>query len=185
MRTFVNRLLTVALLGILFGPFVMAGITTTKNPGNITYVGSVPDQGDLNQYLSDVKANGSPLMGTTQIVSNVVAAGQLMSASTMVNQYIRRTGAGAITDTIDSAVNILAAMPGAKVGDSFWFVLANFNTGTLTLSNGVSPAANITLNGTLTIAQSAARFFIGQISAVGATPTVVINGAFSTPSITQ
>jgi hypothetical protein len=185
MRKLANMLLTVALAAVLFAGLSYGAITTTKTPGGLGYSGGLIDAGDLAQYLSDVKNNGAALMGTTQIVSNVVAAGQLMSASTMINQYIRRTGAGAITDTIDSAVNIVAAMPGAKVGDSFWFILANFNTGTLTLSNGVSPAANITLNGTLTVAQSAVRWFIGTISAVGATPSVVINGAFSVPSATQ
>lgn len=95
------------------------------------------------------------------------------TAHSMLSGLLVRTPGSAITDVPDTAANIIAAMENPQVGSSFFFVVVNLTAATLTLgtSTGVTLAGAVT-----TVAASSARMYQAQVTALGASPAVVITG---------
>lgn len=102
-----------------------------------------------------------------------VGAGTL-TAAMLLSGLIMRTGpTGAYTDTTDTAALIVAAMgDNTQVGDSFEFTHVNGVAYACTLAGGT----DVTLAGTTANAASKVRRYRATVTAVGATPAVLITG---------
>ena len=110
--------------------------------------------------------------GMTTVTTKTTAGAVTYTAAEILGGLIKRdpNGAGR-SDVTPTATLLIAAMPGAKVGDSFVFTIVNdadaAETITLTAGTGV------TLSGTMTIAQSNAKAFQVVITGV-ATPAATV-----------
>ena len=104
--------------------------------------------------------------------ADATAGVRTWTAQSMLGGLLVRTPGSAITDLPDTAANIVAAMDNPQVGSSFFFVVVNLTASILTLGT----STGVTLAGTTAIAASAIRMYHAQVTAVGATPAVVISG---------
>ena len=94
---------------------------------------------------------GELLAGNLLPASNAtVGAGTLTAAQIASGCILRTASGGAVTDTTDTAVNIIAAMPNLEIGDSFICYYSNQNAAIMTLAGGVG----VTASGTLATAAS-------------------------------
>lgn len=73
---------------------------------------------------------------------------------------------GAATFTLPTAALLVAGMPGAKVGDTFWFIITNNSAGANTIT--VAAGSGGTADGTLTVAQNVVRMFVLTLTNVTA-----------------
>ena len=126
--------------------------------------------------VSGANATGTwPVRGAVASITS--ATGAVLTAAELTgggNQgIIARAGSptGGITDTTDTAANIVAALAGASVGVVFRFRLVNTSGQTVTLGGG----SGVTLAGGLTTATGASHDFIGIVTAT-ASPAVEIFG---------
>lgn len=95
-----------------------------------------------------------------------------LTAAALVGGFILRSGPGGnYNDTTDTATNILAAYPGARVGDSFEFTHVNGVAFIATIVAG----AGVTLAGTTANAASKVRKYLVVFTNVD-TPAVTITG---------
>jgi hypothetical protein len=80
---------------------------------------------------------------------------------------IRDCNGGNRADTIPTAADLVADLPGAVAGMSFDFVLRNSsdNAETITVT---APDAAVTISGTATVAQSNSKLFTVVLTNVGA-----------------
>jgi hypothetical protein len=98
------------------------------------------------------------------------------TASELLGGLILRDPNGAGRSDVTPTAALLAAQMSQacelKVGDSFEFIIRNDADAaeTITLTAGT----NVTLSGTMTIAQSNSKRFLCRCTAVGATPTFTI-----------
>ncbi len=93
-----------------------------------------------------------------------------MTAAQIVSGcLIRAAQTAAVTDTLDSAVNIMAAIPNCVAGTSFRFRSVNAGDFTQTLAAG----AGIILSGTIAVAPGTWREWVGVVSSV-ATPAIAM-----------
>lgn len=110
--------------------------------------------------------------GTTDTLTGVQVASGV---------FVRSGATAAVAATTDTATNIVAALgANAYVGQTFMLFYVNLNTssGAVTVSAGTG----VTLVGTNTIPVAGLRVYIGTVTAIGATPAVTLNGAFSVGS---
>lgn len=119
-----------------------------------------------------LQANGPAIFQTVATSQITTAAAVTFTAAQMLGGYIPRDPAGgARADKVDTAANIVAAMPNVKVNDSFEFIVQNdadaAETITLTTNTGC------TMSGTMTIAQNNSKRFRAVVTNVG-TPAVTI-----------
>jgi hypothetical protein len=163
---------------IQYGVVLQAGST-----GHQIQVGSISgfsgaaiiDQGKLNTvshdggvYVGAIRSFQS-MLGNYLAISN--AAGVTLTAAQLLGQAISHAGATTVSDTTDTAANIIAAIPGAFSGMFFQVKIMNFNSGVLTILGG----SGVTPIGTNTIAAGGTRDFMVFISNVGS-PAVSIFG---------
>lgn len=102
------------------------------------------------------------------------AAGQTLTPAQILPGVLKRSGAGAVTDTTPSADDILASMPGAERGTGWEFTLINNDSDTLTLAAGTG----VTLLGTPTTATLQARRFLVRVGTTSPN-TVTIQSEFT------
>lgn len=96
------------------------------------------------------------------------AAGTTITAANITAGYSLRSGqTAAVTDTLDSAANIVAAIPNCAVGTTFKYRSVNGGGFTQTLAAG----AGTTLSGTMTVAPGAWREWMGVVTNV-ASPAI-------------
>lgn len=167
------------LFAFLSSLFFRPSITSVKgNPDPISgteQAGALVPNGGLINQLTALQQNASPAFGnwSQTVIPNVAAA--TYAAAGLVGGIIRRlsTGGTVITDCTDTATNIIAAIPGAKVGQSFPVILANLNS-----STGVTLAAGtgVTMAGTNVVGGLSARLFLGSVTGSNA---VTLTGCFS------
>ena len=101
-----------------------------------------------------------------------VGAGTL-TAAMLISGLIMRTGpTGAYNETTPTAAQIVAAMDNPQIGDSFDFTHVNGVAYTATLVAGT----DVTLAGVTANAASKVRRYRCTVTAIGATPTVLITG---------
>lgn len=82
---------------------------------------------------------------------------QTLSAAAIVGGLITHASHTASrTDTTDTAVNILAAMPDMDIGDTFVLAIASLAAFTIVVAGG----AGVTASGNLTVAASSMKFFL-------------------------
>ena len=120
---------------------------------------------------------GEPTMGSIPMPStttSTVAAGtaKTVTAAQMIGGLVLHDPTGASTDTLDTAANLVAAMPGAAVGQSFYFDFVNIadasETITVAAGTGGTTFTYSPATGTYTIAQNAGKRFLVQLTNVTA-----------------
>lgn len=114
-------------------------------------------------------------------VTNVTTAGNATyTAASLLGGFITRDPAGGARDDVTpTAALIIKAMgPNVKVGDSFEFTIRNTADASETIT--VTAGTDVTLSGTMTIAQNASRRFLAVVTSVSSlTVTLYSNGAFT------
>jgi hypothetical protein len=152
-------------------------VKTTPAPSAAEVAGAMPTQGGMLSLINSLVQNASPVFGNflSRIYSGTTQ--QTYNALDMLGGVIKRYGlTGATTDSTDTATNIVNAMPGATVGQSFLMMIANLtSTGNLTV--GVN--AGITITGTASIQAGYARLYVGQVTGSGA---VTLQNCFTFPA---
>lgn len=155
-----------ALISLLFA-FLRLGITTVKTgasdpPAGMEQAGALVPNGQIVQLAAALSQNASPAFGNMSgtIVPNTPAPATY-PAQAMVGGYIMRFSPGAATtDSTDTGTNIVNAIPGAKVGQSFPLTVANLGSGAITLGSNTG----VQLLGTMLIGSAQARLFLGQVT---------------------
>ncbi len=141
------------------------------NPNGYIDAAGAPVQSVVGQTGAVTAAQISAAIGTlvtrNQSVATVDSAtGVTLSAADMVGGWILRTGAatGAVTDTTDTAANLVSAYNASdtQVGSSFLMGINNTTGQVLTLAAGTG----VTLSGTMTINPSNTRVFLGVFTDV-------------------
>lgn len=167
-----------ALISFLAG-FLRPAITSIKGApdpiGGTEQAGAMVPNGALLQQIGAMQTNGSPAFGNWNqtVIPNIAAA--TYNAQALVGGIIRRLGTGGtvFTDCTDTATNIVNAIPGAKVNQTFPLIIANLNSSTgITLLAGTG----VTLAGTSVIGGLQARLFLGQVTGSAA---VTFTGCFA------
>lgn len=155
--TFLIRFLMAAIVS-----FLRLGITPVKitvPPGSIEILGAMPTQAGLVGAVTDLTNNAAPAFGNMgQAPYSGVT--NTWSAADMVGGVIRRYGAQTSADLTDTAANIVASIPGAKVNQTFPLWVANMGLGTATPIGGTG----VTLVGTTTISMQAVKLYIGKVT---------------------
>lgn len=141
------------------------------NPNNYIDAAGAPVQSVVGATgaitASQIASAIGTLVSRNQSVATVSSAtGVTLSAAEMVGGWILRTGAatGAITDTTDTAANLVAAYNASdtQVGSSFLLGINNTTGQTLTLAAG----SGVTVAGTATINNDNTRVFLGVFTNV-------------------
>lgn len=113
---------------------------------------------------------------TTEATAGVVTytADQLMGGF-----ILRDPNGSARSDVTPTAALLVAAMPGAFVGQSFETTIRNTADAAETIT--ITAGTDCTLSGTMTIAQNASRRFLVVVTAIGTSPTYTVysNGSFT------
>lgn len=99
------------------------------------------------------KATQTALVGTATV-----------TAAQLLTKVLDGTPVAAATYTLPTAALLVAAIPGARVGDSFHFVVNNKSAGANTIT--VAAGTGVTANGTLTVAKDVIRMFLVIITNV-------------------
>lgn len=104
----------------------------------------------INGMLTEA-GPGDLRMGNVVPGANATVGAGTLTAAQIKSGCILRTASGsAVTDTTDTAANILAAMPDLEVGESFLCYYSNQNAFVMTLAGGTG----VTASGTLATAAS-------------------------------
>lgn len=169
----------VSLLLSLLAGFFRLCITSVKTaPDPVTGIeqaGALVPNAGLVPALAALQTNAAPAFGNWSLT--VVASGlaaRTYSGAELVGGIIRRHSVGGtvITDCTDTATNIINAIPGAKVNQTFALFLANLNSSTgVTLAGGTG----VTIAGTNVIGGLSGRLFLGQVTGSAA---VTLTGCF-------
>lgn len=149
------------------------GVNIGSSTGQITTMGALPNYDSIQQRLLLIAQRASSTFNNWNF-SNVTGGNQNYAAANMVGGpaiITRSLGSGANNDTTDSATNIIAAIPGAQTGQTFGLIVANMNTGTLTISGGTG----VTMAGTATLGTLTFKMFVGQVTGAS---SVQISEAF-------
>jgi hypothetical protein len=109
--------------------------------------------------------------GTYATATDATATGITISAARMLNGILAHSPTSGVNDATDSAANLVAGMPGCVVGSTFEFYLKNTSASAISIT--VTAGANVSLTGTMTVAQNNVRFFSGVVTNC-ATPAVTL-----------
>lgn len=163
---------------VFLAGFLRLGITTVKtNPDPIAGIeqdGALVPNGALVAAINALQTNASPAFGNW----SQVLIPQSLSATTYTGNQIaggiirRLSPAGTTVDSTDTATNIILAIPGAKVNQSFPLFVANMGSSALQVAAGTG----VTMAGTNVISGFSVRLFLGQITGSAA---VTMTGLFS------
>lgn len=108
----------------------------------------------------------APVMRHVTVTTNTTASDQTFSAAQIIGGMILRDPNGAArADLLDTAANIVAAVPGAVAGTAFEFAIQNDANAAETIT--ITTNTGLTLAGTMTIAQSNAKRFLALCTNVG------------------
>ncbi len=147
--------------------FLRPGITTVKlgpnDPAqNLEQAGALVPNGAIVSLAQNLSNNASPAFGNwngTIIPNN--PAPTMYPAQAMVGGFIMRFSPGAATtDSTDTGTNIVNAIPGAKVNQTFPLIVANLGSGAITLGSNTG----VQLLGTMSIGSAQARLFLGRVT---------------------
>jgi hypothetical protein len=100
-------------------------------------------------------------------------------AAALINGIVTFSGGTTAAPTLDTAANIIAAIPNAQVGSSFDLIVQNLNSGAATFTAG--PTNGVTVTGTLTLATGTSQMFKGIVTNVLA-PAVTLYAVLKTAS---
>lgn len=165
----------IALLCDFFRP----GITTVKlaadPPQGTEQAGALVPNGFMVQAFGALQQNASPAFGNwNQIIVPASLSAATYNANSIVGGIIRRfqTASGNVTDSTDTGTNIVNAIPGAKVNQTFLTMVANMGSAGLTLAAG----SGVSLTGTNVMGGFSMRLFLGQVLSSN---SVGLTGLFS------
>lgn len=180
-------MLLARLAHLILGFFRLAITPIKTNPNllqNTEQAGSLVPGSALIPALQALAVNGSPAFGnfSQTLVPNSLAA-NTMTGGQIVGGIIRRFSPNAnFTDSTDTGTNIVNAIPGAVVGQTFLTMIANLGSGIMTIGAG----AGVTIAGTTTIASQGMRLFLGQVTGSAAVTMTSLfqwgNGTGYTPA---
>ncbi len=163
----------ITLIFSLLRPLITPVKTNPNVQSNIEQDGALVPGGALVGALQALATNAGPAFGNwSQAIVPASLTAYTMTAGQMVGGIIRRFSPGAaFTDCTDTATNIVNAIPGAVVNQSFPLIIANLGSGIETVGAGTG----VTISGTATIASAATRLFLGTVT--GST-TVTLTSCF-------
>lgn len=143
--------------------FLRAAITPVK-PGPVATAavetnGAMVNQGGLVTLFNALSNNAAPAFGNTGI-GFYAGTTNTWSAADMVGGFIRRMSTQSAADLTDTAANIIGAIPGAVVNQTFPLLIANLSSGTITPAGGTG----VTLVGTTTIDRFSVGLFVGKVT---------------------
>ncbi len=151
-----------AFLAGFFRPSITTIKTGPSDPvSGIEQNGALVNNATLVQALGAIATNGSPAFGNwSQTLIPAIAAATYTGAA-LVGGLIRRFSPGAaFTDCTDTATNIIASIPGAKVNQTFPVFIANLGSGLETLAAGTG----VTIAGTASIGSAQCRLYLGSVT---------------------
>lgn len=169
--------------GIPPGSAGIVGMATTASftdTGAVAGTGNVPTANTTGSaaIAGSVFANGNVFMPINTTALNN-ASGQTWTTAQTLGRMLLRSGAVTVSDVTPTAAALVAAAPGAKVGQGWVLTVRNANTGTLTITAGT----NVTLatGNTNTIATVNARdlFFVFTNVTSGSEAVTLYTGAAS------
>jgi hypothetical protein len=100
---------------------------------------------------------GDGLLANPQITAIAADSAQTLTAAGILGGIITHaTHTASRTDTTDTAVNILAAMPAMDIGDAYMFTVASLAAFTIIVAGGVG----VTASGNLTVLANGAKNFV-------------------------
>lgn len=164
------------LLSSLARYFVPGVVGLTPSPVDSSFDGAVMNTGSLISLLNQLRDNGAPQTGQWNYVTDATGTGTWSAAVVppgIASTVLLQSGQAAITKTTATASLIIGQIPGAYIGQTALFVVANTNSGTLTVAAGT----NVTLAGTTTVLTVSVRLYQIKITnlanpdAVGAVAT--------------
>lgn len=141
-------------------------------------------QGTETLYVVGTRANGQPAATQFQTTTGAIAAlasstgvGEAMftsittvgagtlTAAAIIGGGISRSGPVAnFTDTTDTAANIVAAIPAAFVGQSFYVKIKNLTAFTQTISGG----SNVTVSGAIVVPPNSIAEYLVTLTSLSA-----------------
>src|SRR5487761_1908794 len=160
-------------------PLAAAPASPSLIPANL-FDGSSPDVGALSTMLNLMSVGGMNHSGRLNFQT---ASGTTITLTALDCLIQRLTAGSAVTVTLDSAYNIVAKMASPYVGMTFPFnIVTNASTtvATPTLLDG-----SVTLAGTTTVLAAAMRWYVGQITQLTTTSSLVVSAGTTFTSITQ
>lgn len=162
----------------IFLSFISPKVIPTSTP---VYIGAIPDPSSLNVILGQLIANGAPASGAVNYSS---VSGTTLTLTVMAAAVVLLTAGSAVTVTIDSAYNIVNALPApAAVGQKFTFdvvTAASTTVATPTLSDTA-----VTLAGTTAVLAAAKRSYQGVITQMNSTSGISLTAGSTFSSLTQ
>jgi len=152
----------------------------TEGRGFSCGYGHIGRSGDSRVILSSGEYDPGPTAYVSKTMDSASATTYTVVATTFRNQVIRRTGtpAGAVTDTTDTATNIIGdlglgySILNNTIGSSLRFRYINTTGQTITLDGGTG----VTMSGTKTIATNTWRDFMFSVNS-GTTATITNLGS--------
>lgn len=157
-------------------PFFFSGGIT---PGIVRAVKAlIPDSNKDLATLRYVRATRQIEQRGAHTSLATVGAGTYLAAALLSGKIVRDPSGAGRTDTFDSAANIVAALPGAAVGDEIRCLILNDADAAETITLGVpASGAFATTNKTHTIAQNGMAEVIIRLTNVGSgTEAYVVYG---------
>ena len=166
-------------------------------PNAVEFNGGIPNLGGMVGLLNSLQQNSAAQSSGLGNYKSVSAASNFVfNAATVpggiAGTIVLASGGAGVNGTLDATQNIVAGIPGAYVGQTA-LLLANANTGTITM---VAGDANTTLTGTTTALTVAMRFYqvkVTNLAVPGApgaaatnttTTTAAVSGATASTTLT-
>lgn len=157
-----------------FRPSITSVKTTPDPIAGIEQDGALINNGALLAAISALQTNASPAFGNwSQVLIPQSLSAATYTGSQIAGGIIRRfSPSGTTVDSTDTATNIILAIPGAKVNQSFPLFVANLGSSALQVAAGTG----VTMAGTNVISGFSVRLFLGQVLGSSA---VTMTGLFS------
>jgi hypothetical protein len=160
---------TIATLAVAVG--YNAGVSNADSLSNTICVGA--NTGGLlasntAKFGNDIShATVSGRLYSTTLTETISTAGDAtLTALNVVNNPLVRTGTGASTDTVPTAAQLVALIPGCEDNTTIRLWLVNNRTGTVTLAVPAAAGHGITLSGTTTVPTLKTRFYMIRITSI-------------------
>lgn len=119
-----------------------------------------------------------PVAASLTVTTIATAGAVTYTPAQLIGGLILRDCAGAgRADVLPTGAEMLAAMPGAFVGQRIRFGIRNTSAGATTITV-TAPASGGTLSGTMTIAQNNSRVFLLRIDALGSSAAYTLYNEF-------
>jgi hypothetical protein len=163
-----NELLKVTATGAAVNELTLANAAADGAPklsatGDDTHIGiSLAPKGAQGRVLIESEL----LIKQTASALNTASNLAYTAAQVTGGLILRDPNGGARADTVPTAADLVADLPGAVAGQSFRFIIRNTADAAETIT--VTTAAGATLSGTMTIAQNNQREFLAVLTNVGA-----------------